>query len=93
MGKILQIDYEKRADKFLAKNNIPSEEIFDLIKKAVRKINGKEENIDLKMLRGKLLGLFRIRRGDLRIIFNYSDSGKTIIVTVVNIDYRGSVYE
>lgn len=93
MKKTLRIEYEKKADKFIAKNNIPTEEISDLIKKAAGKINGKDENIDLKMLRGKLLGLFRIRRGDLRVVFSYSDSGKTIIVTVVNIDFRGSVYE
>lgn len=91
--KTLRINYEKKADKFLAKNNIPTEDISDLIKKAVRKINGKDENIDLKMLRGKLLGLFRIRRGDLRIVCAYSDSGKVILVTVVNVDFRGSVYE
>lgn len=91
--KTLRIVYEKKADKFLAKNNILTENISDLIKKAVRKINGKDENIDLKMLRGKLLGLFRIRRGDLRIVFAYSDSGKVILVTVVNVDFRGSVYE
>lgn len=91
--KTLRIVYEKKADKFLAKNKISTEDISDLIKKAVRKINGKDENIDLKMLRGKLLGLFRIRRGDLRIVFAYSDSGKTITITVVNVDFRGSVYE
>lgn len=91
--KTLRINCEKKADKFLAKNNIPTEDISDLIKKVVRKINGKDENIDLKMLRGKLLGLFRIRRGDLRIVCAYSDSGKVILVTVVNVDFRGSVYE
>lgn len=91
--KTLRINYEKKTDKFLAKNNISTVDISDLIKKAVRKINGKDENVDLKMLRGKLFGLFRIRRGDLRIVFAYSDSGKVILVTVVNVDFRGSVYE
>lgn len=93
MRKKLRIEYQKKPDKFLVKNNISVNELTELIKKAVRKINGKDESIDLKMLRGNLLGLFRIRKGDLRIIFHYSDSENIITVIVVNIDFRGSVYE
>lgn len=93
MKRKLNIKYEKKADKFLAKNNIRNEKVSELIIKAVRRLNGKDENIDLKMLRGDLLELFRIRRGDLRIIIEYSDAGESIVVTVVNIDFRGSVYE
>lgn len=93
MKRKLNIKYEKKTDKFLAKNNIRNEKVSELIIKAVRRLNGRDENIDLKMLRGDLLGLFRIRRGDLRIIIEYSDAGESIVVTVVNIDFHGSVYE
>ncbi len=93
MKKTLRIDFQKKADKFIKKNNVSYDEISALIKKAVRKINGKEENVELKLLRGNLLGYFRIRKGDVRIIFKYSKSDNIIIATIVNIDFRGNVYK
>jgi hypothetical protein len=64
---ILRINYEKKSDKFLLKNSnrLTKDEIKLLVIKAVRKLAGKDENIDIAK----------------------------IIVTIANLDFRGSVYK
>jgi len=67
----VKISYSKEADKFLKKNkgNISEDEVDALITLAVKKILRIEDSsIDLKKLKGKYRGSFRIRRGDTRII-------------------------
>ena len=44
-----------------------------------------------KPLRGKLAGNFRIRTGDYRVIFTYTQATDT--VTVWKIGYRGGIYD
>lgn len=91
----LQIRYEKKADKFLSgnKNKITQEETKKLIIKAVHKLTGKDENVDLVKMKGEFEGYFRIRKNDLRIIFSIYEDDNTMVVTVSNIDFRGSVYK
>ena len=91
--KILQIQFERKADKFFNKGKIDKIEVSDLIIKSVRKLGGIDENIDVKYLKGELKGYLRIRKGDLRIIYRISEDENLIIVKVVNIDFRGSVYK
>ena len=56
-------------------------------------MTGKDENIDLVKMKGEFEGYFRIRKNDLRIIFSIYEDESTIVVTVANIDFRGSVYK
>ena len=91
----LQILYERKAERFLLKNQnkITNKEARELIIKAVRKLTGKDENIDIVKMKGEFKGHFRIRKNDLRIIFSIYEDENTIIVTVANIDFRGSIYK
>lgn len=91
--KSLQIQYERKAEKFFDKGKINRDEVSELIIRAVRKLSGQNENIDVKHLKGELRGYLRIRKGDLRIIFRAVEDESLIIVTVSNIDFRGSVYK
>lgn len=91
----LQINYERKVNKFLVKNEdkISKATTKELIIKAIRKLTGKDENIDLVKMKGGFEGYFRIRKNDLRIIFEVIEDENKIIVTVSNIDFRGNVYK
>ena len=91
----LVLVYERKAEKLLTRNHsrISFKEAKELIMKAVRKLAGKKENIDLVKMRGEFEGYFRIRKNDLRIIFSIAEYENEIIVTIKNIDFRGSVYK
>lgn len=91
----LKINYQKRAEKFLAKNStrITIDEVRELVVKAVRRLTGKNENIDLVKMKGEFEGYFRIRKNDIRIIFNTYEEENTIIVTIVDVDFRGNIYK
>lgn len=97
---ILKILYSKQAKKFLDKNKavISEEKVESLALKAVRKIVKSEDiNIDLKALKGDWKGYYRIRFGNIRIIFNLEnktdESNITIVFFTNEIDYRGNVYD
>ena len=67
-----EISLSKGVVKFLDRSSpeITEEQVVSLLKKALnRLINNSLENVDLKKLKGDWLGFYRIRRGDLRIIF------------------------
>lgn len=91
----LKISYSKEADKFLKKNQniIAEEEVDKLVISAVRKIFKTEEtNINLKKLKGKHRGSFRVKKGDIRIIFSLKKD-KILEVLVNDIDFRGNIYK
>jgi len=95
--KLLQIHFERKADKFFNKGSIEKKEVSGLIIKAIRKLSGQAafggENVDVKYLKGEFKGYLRIRKGDLRIVFKIAEDENLIIVTVSNIDFRGNVYK
>jgi mRNA interferase RelE/StbE len=91
----LQITYSKEADKFLKKNPdlISEDETDELVISAVKSILKMEDtNIDLKKLKGEFKGCFRIRKGDVRIIFSLQKE-KLLSVFVHDIDFRGNIYK
>ena len=91
----MKISYSKEADKFLKKNkgNISEDEVDALITLAVKKILRIEDSsIDLKKLKGKYRGSFRIRRGDTRIIFTIRKED-VLTVLIHYIDFRGNIYK
>jgi mRNA interferase RelE/StbE len=90
----LQIIYSKQVSSFLIKNpdRITEEKIDILISLAIKKIyNIEDVNIDLKRLKGKLYGFFRIRKGDLRIVFSLMKK-EIVIAFVRQVDFRGNIY-
>ena len=52
---------------------------------------GSDENIDVKRIKGKWKGYYRIRIGKVRIILKVDFKEKTIFVD--RMDYRGRVYK
>lgn len=91
----LKISYSKEADKFLKKNKdtLKEAETDELIIEAIRKLFKIEEtNIDLKKLKGGERGRFRIRKGDIRIVFSLKKE-KMLHAMIKTIDFRGNVYK
>lgn len=85
-----RIDYSRDAHKFALEHDILPE-TNALIKKFLLKARGERINLDVKKLEGEWHGYFRIRRGQLRIIFTV-DKGNSIIY-IEKIDSRGSAYK
>ncbi len=88
---IFRVDFSDQAEKFLEKNNIPKEKIFETIKDGVRKFRGEIINIDIKKLGGKWDGFHRIRKGKIRILAFFDFDNLLVLVDVV--DWRGSAYK
>ncbi|OGF63348.1 hypothetical protein A2662_02590 [Candidatus Giovannonibacteria bacterium RIFCSPHIGHO2_01_FULL_45_33] len=86
-----QVGFSFRTEKFLIKNHLPREKVFVLVKNAILKFNGEDINIDLKKLKGKWAGFFRIRKGDMRIIVSFDFDKFSVFVDVV--DWRGGAYK
>ncbi len=93
LKRILQIRFERKAEKFFDKNSTGKDEVNELIIKAVKKLSGHDGNVDLKQLKGEWKGYLRIRKNNLRIIFKVIEDENLVIATVINIDFRGSVYK
>ena len=85
-----RIDISKSTETFLDKNQFTREEVNDLIRKAIHYFQGERINIDIKKLKRKWAGFYRIRRGRIRTIaeFDFDSS----VVFIEEIDWRGSVY-
>ena len=86
-----RVELSSSAEKFLAKNHIPREEIFDLVARAVRYFSGEDININIGKLSGVWEGFYRIRKGKLRIIVGFDFHSAFARVEVV--DWRGSAYK
>lgn len=85
------VGFSLHADKFLRKNNLNKEEVFELVGLTVKKFKGETANIDIKKLKGKWLGFYRIKRGDLRIIASFDFDNYRVLVE--EIDWRGNAYK
>lgn len=85
-----RIDYSKDAGKFIQKNNIQAE-VSEELKKFLLRLKGVDVNINLKKLVGDWDGYYRLRKGEIRIIFGIDKQGKTLYVE--RIDLRGRVYK
>lgn len=92
----IDIIYSKQSEKFIKKNNnlITYEIVDSLMILAVKKIKRVESsNIDLKDLKPKNSNFYRVRKGDIRIIFSIDENQNIIIVSVGKIGFRGDVYK
>ena len=93
MTKPIRFRFTKSVDKFLGKNvhKYSREDVEILVAKAIRKMYGIEENIDLKRLQGIKPPKFRIPYGELRIIFSFEDDEIVISALIEEIDRRGNI--
>lgn len=85
------IDFTQDAEKFLARNRINHQEIFELVELVIKKFKGEAANVDIRKLKGKWLGFYRIRRGDLRVIASFDFDHLRVFIDQV--DWRGNVYK
>ena len=86
-----QVGFSTRAEKFLVKNNLSSERVLILVKGAILRFGGRDVNLDLKKLKGKWSGFFRIKKGDIRIIVSFDFDNLYAFVDVI--DWRGNAYK
>ncbi len=88
-----EIRYSKQAEKFFEKNQrFSREETRGLILQSVKHLMKIEaSNLDIKPLHGELAGSYRLRKGNIRIIFSY-EHDEIVIAHVETIDFRGNVY-
>lgn len=85
-----RIDTSKDVEKFLAKNKLTIESLTELLGRATRYFQGEDINVDIKKLKGKWTGFYRIRSGRIRIIAEFNFENPVIFIAAV--DWRGNVY-
>lgn len=85
------VDFSPRALKFLEKNHISDNEILGKISLVLRKFRGDNVSVDVRKMKGRWAGFYRIRSGKLRIITALYFENKEIFVDVI--DWRGNVYK
>ena len=85
-----KFNLSKEADKFLVKNRTSKGEIFEIVSKAIKKLQGEDINVDIKKLKGEWLGFYRCRVGNIRVIFEIDFDACSVFIE--RIDYRGGVY-
>jgi mRNA interferase RelE/StbE len=85
-----RIDYSKDANKFIQKNKLQADVSAEL-KKFLLRLKGVDVNINLKKLAGDWEGYYRLRKGEVRIIFSINKLEKALYVEKV--DLRGKVYK
>jgi len=94
--KDIKLTYLKKATKFLTKNtHILSEAQVDklLIQFIKKKYYNIDINIDFKQMKGNLSDIYRIRKGDVRIIVRLIDNEIIIEAIITDIGFRGEIYK
>jgi len=85
------ISFSKQVVKFLDVQHFDVSVVIELLKKAIRKLEGQQVFVDIKKLSGNWTGYMRLRSGKKRIIFSVDFLAKKIFVEVF--DFRGNVYK
>ena len=86
-----QIELSRQADKFAKKENIEDDEILNLDKRVINYSKGLDENIDVKKMKGKWKGYYRIKIGKVRMILRIDFKNKSAFID--KIDFRGNIYK
>ena len=96
MKKDIKLTYLKKSKKFLDKHKstITEDEVDELILKFIKhKFYNIDTNIDYKQLKGISSTLYRLRKGNVRIIISIIDNHITIEAIVEDIGFRGDIYK
>ncbi len=96
MKKEIKLTYLKKSKKFLDKNVsvINENQVDELIIKFIKKhFYNIDINVDYKQLQGNLKDIFRIRKGNIRIIVKVVDDEIIIEAIIEDIGFRGDVYK
>lgn len=74
-----RIRYSSDSEKFISLNEISRDVVRNLIVRALLRFKGERVNIDIKKLKGKWEGFYRIRKGNLRIIVSIDFKNRVIL--------------
>ena len=85
------VDFSSRSLKFIAGNHISEEEISEKVRLVLCKFSGEAVSVDVRKLKGKWAGFYRIRSGNLRIIAAFYFELKEVFIDVI--DWRGNAYK
>jgi mRNA interferase RelE/StbE len=85
------VDFSDDSLKFLKKNKIREDYIIEKVEITLKKLKGEDINVDIKKLKGKWEGFYRIRFGRLRIIIEFQFQDNRVYIE--RIDWRGNVYK
>ena len=84
------IELAKHAVYFIDKNHIPKEQIFQVISEAIKNFQGETVSIDIRKMKGKWEGFYRIRKGRWRLIAEFDFDSNFVFIE--DIDWRGNIY-
>ena len=85
-----EIQYTKAADKFFAIHEDVRSEYEDAVKELLS--GDHPERVDVKRIKGKHSGYYRIRLGNYRVIYTVIN-GKIVVVSTLLAGPRGDVYK
>lgn len=89
-GKLLEIQYEKSAVKYLKALQKPQR---NLILDAIEKLTRTPAEGDIKKMSGYKDGRYRLRVGKYRVIYKYLSDSEIEILYIMNIGSRGDIYK
>ncbi len=84
-----RIEFVKKAAKFYQKSNNAIARRLNIV---FERLSENPFNLpNLKHLKGELAGSYRIRIGDIRVIYSVDDANKIVYIEVIG--FRGDVYK
>jgi mRNA interferase RelE/StbE len=88
-----QVEISDKASKFLEKHKTHQSSIDEKLIELIAFYDDEEDipKPDVKKLKGKYEGLFRLRIGKVRVIFKMYRSEE--VIKIIDIDNRGDVYK
>ena len=96
MKKEIKLTYLKKAVKFLNKHpsEINESQVDDLVIKFIKKkLFSIDVNVDYKQMSGTISNVYRIRKGNVRIIVTLEDDEVIIEAIIMDIGFRGDIYK
>ncbi len=96
MKKELKLTYLKKSKKFLDKNQniITENDVDELVIKFIKnRFYNIDINIDYKTLQGSFENMYRIRKGNIRIIIKVVNDEIIIEAIIEDIGFRGDIYK
>ena len=96
MTKDIKLTYLKKVTKFLSKNRhiLTEEQVDELIIKFIKKkFYNFDINVDFKQMKGTFDNVYRIRKGNIRILVKIEDSEIIVEAIVEDVGFRGSIYK
>lgn len=84
------IGLAKHANSFIDANNISKDQVFGIVKDAIRNFQGEIVSIDVRKMRGQWEGFYRIRKGKWRMVVAFDFDNNSVFIE--DIDWRGNIY-